>query len=202
MAGKRLRNWSTIDELPTEAREKLEGMLTDPTNGLTYNDMVAIMAEDGYALSKSAICRYARRKLAYMQRIQQMQEQTRLLLDYLGDNPGADLARQINGLIQTGLMFKIAEGQDEIEGLSIKDAMKLSIAAQRAAVYEYRYRDQTLQREAKEAGEDDRATVDAIREILRERPELAKLLADTNDLQASDQSAEADASPGGEAENI
>lgn len=144
--GTRIRNSSSIMELPTEAREKLKTMLVDSGNGLTYQDMVEIMEEDGHKLSRSAISRYARKYLRHIQRMQAVQEQTRVLLQYMQENPATDLARQMNALIQNGLMWRIVDGQEEIDSMDIEDAIKLSIQAQRAAVYEYRYKDSQLQR--------------------------------------------------------
>lgn len=168
----RLRNSSSIGELPTEAREKLETMLTDPSNGLTYQDMVEIMAADGHQLSRSAISRYARRYLRHIQRMQAVQEQTRVLLQYMQENPATDLARQINALIQNGLMWRIVDGQDEIESMSIEDAIKLSIQAQRAAVYEYRYKDSQIERVEVDAREAEAERLTWLRQKLRDNPEL------------------------------
>lgn len=170
--GTRLRVSSSIDELPGEARDKLEQMLTDANNGLTYQDMVEIMAEDGHKVSKSAICRYARRYMRHIRRLQTVQEQTRVLLQYMQENPGTDLARQMNALIQNGLMWRIVDGQDEIEDMSIEDAIKLSLQAQRAAVYEYRYRDSQLQRVQAEGQEDEAQRIEWLRQKLRDYPEL------------------------------
>lgn len=170
--GTRVRVSSSIDELPAEAREKLEQMLTDANNGLTYQDMVEIMAEDGCKLSKSAISRYARRYLRHIRRMQTVQEQTRVLLQYMAENPATDLARQINALIQNGLMWRIVDGQDEIEDMDIKDAIKLSLQAQRAAVYEYRYRDGQVERVQIDKEENDAERVEWLRQKLRDNPEL------------------------------
>lgn len=168
----RLRTSSSIGELPTEAREKLEAMLTDTANGLTYQDMVDIMAEDGHQLSKSAISRYARKYLRHIHRMQVVQEQTRVLLQYMQENPATDLARQINALIQNGLMWRIVDGQDEIENMSIEDAIKYSIQAQRAAVYEYRYKDSQVQRVEIDQEQAEAERLAWLREKLRDNPDL------------------------------
>ena len=172
----RMRTASNIMLLPPEAREKLESMLADLNNGLTYQDMVEIMAEDGHQLSRSAICRHARRYLRHIQRMQMVQEQTRILLQYMEENPGTDLARQINALIQNGLMWRIVDGQDEIGEMDIEDAIKLSIQAQRAAVYEYRYKDAHMQRVETELKEDEEQRLIWLRHAFRDNPEMLSLL--------------------------
>lgn len=168
----RIRTSSSIDELPADARGKLEGMLADPNNGLTYQDMVDIMAEDGYELSRAAICRYARRYLRHIRRMQVVQEQTRVMLQYMQENPATDLARQINALIQNGLMWRIVDGQEEIENMDIKDAIKYSIQAQRAAVYEYRYKDSQVERVKAEDKQTDTERLEWLRQTLRDKPDL------------------------------
>jgi hypothetical protein len=169
--GAKLRTSSSIDELPTEAREKLEGMMFDMTNGIGYRDMARIMTEDGYPLSKSAIAAYARKKLLYLKRMQAVQEQTRIMMAYLEEHPSTDLARQINALIQNGLMWRIIDGADDISEMKIEDAIKYSLEAQRAAVYEYRYRDSQVERVPLD-GEEEERRVAWLREKLKDNPEL------------------------------
>jgi hypothetical protein len=151
-------------------------MLADQSNGLTYQDMVAILADDGYQVSKSAICRYARRYMAHIQRLTKVQEETRILLKYLDDNPGTDLGRQIGTLIENGLMWRILDGREDIENMSIEDAIHYAIAARRASVYEYRYKDQSLTREAQQAQENDAARLEWLRQSLRDNPKMLAAL--------------------------
>ena len=78
--------------------------------------------------------------------MQAVQEQTRIMMAYLEEHPSTDLARQINALIQNGLMWRIIDGADDISEMKIEDAIKYSLEAQRASVYEYRYRDSQVER--------------------------------------------------------
>ena len=58
----RRRVRSSIDQLPAETRRRLEEMLADPNNGLTYRDMAEeVETQCGIRLSTSAIQRYAAR---------------------------------------------------------------------------------------------------------------------------------------------
>ena len=168
----RVRVSSSIDELPAEARAKLEAMLSDTGNGLTYQDMVDIMAKDGFELSRAAICRYARRYLRHIRRTQDMLDQTRVFLQYFGDNPTDDVSRQINALIQNGLMWRLVNGQEELDDMDIKDAVKLCIQADRASVYRYRYKDSQIQRVQVDEKETEAERLEWLRSALRDKPEL------------------------------
>ena len=169
---KRVRVSSSIDELPAEARERLEAMLADSGNGLTYQDMVEIMAEDGFELSRSSISRYAKRYLRNIRRTQDMMDQTRAIAQYFSDNPTGDVSRQISALIQNGLMWRLVNGQDELEEMDITEAIKLAIQARRAAVYEYRYKDSQVERVKVDDKETEASRLEWLRGALRDKPEL------------------------------
>ena len=56
-----------IDDFPEEAREAIDRMLADPT--ATYTEIAETMTARGFAISKSAIHRYAARMGADQQRL-------------------------------------------------------------------------------------------------------------------------------------
>ena len=172
---KRARVKSSIDQLPAETRERLEGMLSDFNNGMTYRDMAdAVEADCGVRLSTSAIQRYAARYNRDAKQLRIVAEQMRQIERYMQEHSPADLSAYIAALIQNGLLRRLQDGQDEIDDLPIKDALKLSIQANRASAYVYRYRDQTIQREAVEDGMTDEEHLNWLRSQLRENPMLLK----------------------------
>lgn len=172
---KRARVKSSIDQLPAETREKLEGMLSDVNNGMTYRDMAdTVEADCGVRLSTSAIQRYAARYNRDAKQLRIVAEQMRQIERYMQEHSPADLSAYIAALIQNGLLRRLQDGQDEIDDLPIKDALKLSIQANRASAYVYRYRDQTIQREAVEDGMTDEEHLNWLRSQLRENPMLLK----------------------------
>lgn len=172
---KRARVKSSIDQLPAETRERLEGMLSDVNNGMTYRDMAdAVEADCGVRLSTSAIQRYAARYNRDAKQLKIVAEQMRQIERYMQEHSPADLSAYIAALIQNGLLRRLQDGQDEIDDLPIKDALKLSIQANRASAYVYRYRDQTIQREAAEDSMTDEEHLNWLRSQLRENPMLLK----------------------------
>lgn len=169
----RLRVRSSIDELPPETREHLEELLSDVTNGLSYRDMSDIIEEEcGKRLSTSAICRYAKRYMREVKRVDMAMERLRMISDYAREHSVADASAYINALIQDGLMRRILDGQDDIDDMSVEDAIKYSIQAQRAAVYEYRYKDKSLVREEADGAQLAAERMEWLRSVLRDKPEL------------------------------
>ena len=171
------RTKSSIDQLPAESRAKLETMLSDPFNGLTYKDMAeAIEEECGIALSRSAIHRYAQRYNRDLERIKPVAESMRRIEAYMREHSPADLSAQILALVQDGLLRRILDGQDDIDELPIADAIKMSLQAQRVSTSVYRYRDQTYERCEVTAAEAAAAHMDWLRQELRNNPGLLKEL--------------------------
>ncbi len=173
----RVRVHSSIDDLPAEARENLEAMLADAANGLSYKDMAeAVKEQCGIQLSISAIGRYAKRYIREVRQIDLMMNRMRTVAEYVRQYGTADASACINALIQEGLMRRILDGQEDIAGLDIRDALKYSIQAQRAAVYEHRYVDQCLIREEAEDGTQEQKYVEWLRGVLRNNPALLEEL--------------------------
>lgn len=175
----RVRVHSSIDDLPSEARENLESMLADAANGLSYKDMAeAVKEQCGIQLSLSAIGRYAKRYIREVRQIDLMMNRMRTVAEYVRQYGTADASACINALIQEGLMRRILDGQEDIAGLDIRDALKYSIQAQRAAVYEHRYVDQCLIREETDNGTQEQKCVEWLRGVLRNNPALLETLSD------------------------
>ena len=65
---------SKVDELPEEIRINVDAMLADTSN--TYQGISDWLKQMGYAVSKSAVGRYAMRTNTAMQRLLEAQRQT------------------------------------------------------------------------------------------------------------------------------
>lgn len=173
----RVRVHSSIDDLPPKARENLEAMLADATNGLSYKDIAkAVEDQCGIRLSVSAIGRYAKRYIREVRQIDLMMNRMRTVAEYVKQYGTAEAGACINALIQEGLMRRILDGQEDIAGLDIRDALKYSIQAQRAAVYEHRYVDQCVIRQDVDSETQERERMEWLREILRDNQNLLDAL--------------------------
>ena len=173
----RLRVHSSIDNLPAEARNELEDMLADAGNGLGYRDMADVIEERyGIRLSVSAIGRYARRYIREVKQIDFTMNRMRAVAEYVQKYGAEQASACINALIQDGLMRRILDGQEDIADLDIRDALKYSLQAQRAAVYEYRYRDSAVSREEMDADKLREERLTWLRGVLRENPDALDVL--------------------------
>ncbi len=173
--GKRskLRMRSSIDKLPPEARQALEEMIADPYNGLSYADMADEIEEMcGERLSTSAIGRHAQRYMRDKKRVDIVLERMRIMAEYSRDHALPDVSRFINALIQDGLMRRILDSNEEFDEMSFGDVLKYSIQAQRAAVYEYRYKDSSCVREEIDGSAVAEERMAWLRGLMRDKPEL------------------------------
>lgn len=173
--GKRskLRMRSSIDRLPPEARQALEEMIADPYNGLSYADMADEIEEMcGERLSTSAIGRHAQRYMRDKKRVDIVLERMRIMAEYSRDHALPDVSRFINALIQDGLMRRILDSNEEFDEMSFGDVLKYSIQAQRAAVYEYRYKDSSCVREEIDGSAVAEERMAWLRGLMRDKPEL------------------------------
>ena len=125
-------------------------------------------------MSTSAIQRYAARYNRDAQQLKMMSERMRQIEQYMDTHSPADLSAYIAALIQDGLLRRIQDGQDEIDEIPIADALKLSIQANRASAYVYRYRDQTIVREEADDDQNTAERMEWLRQTLRQNPELLR----------------------------
>ena len=169
----KLRMRSSIDRLPSDARQALEEMIADPYNGLSYADM-AEEIEDmcGERLSTSAIGRHAQRYMRDKKRVDIVLERMRIMAEYSQDHALPDVSRFINALIQDGLMRRILDGSEEFAEMDFEAALKYSIQAQRAAVYEYRYKDSSCVQEEIDGTAVADERLHWLRGLMRDKPEL------------------------------
>lgn len=88
---RRTRINSKIDQLPPEAKAKVDDMVAD--SSFTYQDIADWLKEQGYEISRGAVGRYAIRINEAAQRMAEQLEQTRLILDRIERNPDVDPAK-------------------------------------------------------------------------------------------------------------
>ena len=101
-----------------------------------------------------------------------MMNRMRTVAEYVRQYGTAEAGACINAMIQEGLMRRILDGQEDIAELDIRDALKYSIQAQRAAVYEHRYVDQRVVREEADGETQEQERMNWLRGILRENRDL------------------------------
>lgn len=161
---------SRVDELPPEAREMLNDMLSKVT--YTYVEISEAMTAKGWEISRQSIGRYALRQNAVANRLMDAREQTAALLAVARNNQDVEATELTTSILIDGLTQRIATAQEEFDEMPLEKAAKLVVALQRSAVYKARMRATRAQ-----ACHDVEANILAkIREQVQEDPELVARL--------------------------
>lgn len=173
---KRSRIRCKIDLLPPELKDEVRLMLMDTTN--TYLDIALHLQEQGYEISKSAVGRYALRQNAVAKRLSEVQEQTRMLVEAVKDDPNVDYTEASMRMLITSLTEKIATAQEEFDQMDLTDAGRLIVSLSRTKVYKERVR-ADIEKRAKVALEIFKKEIKA--ELAGKEPELMQRLIEVAD---------------------
>ena len=173
---KRTRIRCKIDELPVEMRDMVRLMLMDTTN--TYLNIAEYLQEQDYDISKSAVGRYALRENAVGKRLREVQEQTRLLVQSVKDDPDIDYTEASMRMLITSLTEKIATAQEEFDNMPLDKAGRLIVAISRTKVYKDRVK-ADIEKRTKVALELFKKEVKA--ELAGQEPELSQRLLEVAD---------------------
>lgn len=176
MAKKRTRISCKIDALPEEMKGKVQEMLMDTSN--TYLDISRFLYDEGYEISKSAVGRYALRQNAVAKRLSEVQEQTRLLVEAVKQDPDVDYTEASMRMLITSLTEKIATAQEEFDQMDLAEAGRLIVSLSRTKVYKDRVKAE-IEKRAKVALELFKKEVRA--ELAGKEPELSRRLMDVAD---------------------
>ena len=172
----RTRNLRRLDDFPAEVRAMADEMLKDPRN--SYKMIADSLTEQGYEISKSSICRYAKDTQVAAMRLAAAAEQSRALIEAVRDNRDLEATEVATALMINGLTNKIATAEEEFDELPLAKAGQLLVQLQRTSVYKDRYkRDRkriienmrdTLMAELREAVQGDDALAERLACLTRE----------------------------------
>ena len=164
---------SRVDELPPEARERLDEMLADRVN-YTYQDIADELTAMGCPISKSAIGRYVMRTNREMREITLMVRQQEALLQWMRDNPNYDAAQASLALLISRLSSRIINEPEIVGDIDASEAVGHIIRAVRASTQMERLN----QIEGKASRAAREQVLEQVREAVQQDPELYdKLLA-------------------------
>lgn len=133
-----------IDELPQDERDTVRLMLMDTSN--TYLDIAEYLQNQGYEISKSAVGRYALRQNAVAQRLSEVQEHTKLLVEAVKQDPDVDYTEATMRMLITSLTEKIATAQEEFDQMDLAEAGRLVVSLSRTKVYKDRVKHEIKKR--------------------------------------------------------
>lgn len=129
---------SKVDELPEEIRINVDAMLADTSN--TYQGISDWLKQMGYAVSKSAVGRYAMRTNTAMQRLLEAQRQTEKLVQVVKQNPDADYTEAGMRMLMDGLINRMATAEEEFDEMPLDKAGRLLASLSRTKVYKDKVR--------------------------------------------------------------
>lgn len=169
---RRTRTRSTIDGLPDDVRGQLDLKLADTAN--TYEELAAWLKEEGYAISKSAIGRYAIRSNRAAQRVAETIQRTQAIAQAVEQHPELDYTRAASMVLMDGLMQRVSTAEDDFAEMPLDKAGRLIASLSRNATYEKRVRAE-LKRKAELAFDQMESELMA---AIKQHPELAGELHD------------------------
>jgi hypothetical protein len=170
----RYRIRSRMDELPPEARERIDEMLASQKPYYTYQDISDALSADGFAISKSSIGRYVARQNASAREVNMVVRQTDALLRWMEDHPTFDAAQASLALLTGRLSDRLISEPDLVKDISPDKAVTRIIQAARTSA---------IMSKISEGREDEKAkakqaVMDDMREVLHGHPELFAQLQD------------------------
>ena len=135
---RRMRVSSTIDKLPDDIMGQLDVKLSDTTN--TYEELAAWLKAEGYAISRSAIGRYAIRTTQAAQRVAETIQRTQAIAQAVEAHPDLDYTKAASMVLMDGLMQRVSTAEDDFQEMPLDKAGRLIASLSRNAVYEKRVR--------------------------------------------------------------
>ena len=163
---------STIDGLPEPLKAQFEARLANPAH--TYAELSAWLEDEGHAISKSAIGRYAVRTREAAQRVAETLQRTQAIAQAVEAHPDLDYTRAAELVLMDGLMQRVSTAEEEFDELPLDKAGRLIASLSRNATYEKRVR-QEMKKKAELAFEQLEAELMA---AIKQHPELAGELHD------------------------
>lgn len=155
----RTRTNSTVEQLPPDLKLEVDSLLGDYRN--TYDSICSYIKDRGYGISRSALCRYAKKSEAAFNRLKQAQEQTEKLVTYIRNNPDADFTEPAMKILTAGLIDRLATAEEEFDTMPLDKAGRLVASIARTKTYKDKVR-QDMQKKASLALKEMEADIMAV----------------------------------------
>ena len=141
---------------------------------MSYADIVAWLAGQGYKVSQSSLSRYAFKVFESAQRVADDLEKTKYIIDVIGRNPDLDTTEATSAILKSGLLQKISSAEEEFNNMPIEKAGRLFVQLAKAEADRKRT-DYATKRKAELAF--DQMEADLLAQV-RQYPDLAAQLKD------------------------
>lgn len=141
---------------------------------MSYADIIAWLAEQGYKVSQSSLSRYAFKIFESAQRVADDLEKTKYIIDVIGRNPDLDTTEATSAILKSGLLQRLSSAEEEFNDMPLEKAGRLFIQLAKAEADRKRTNYAT-KRKAELAFEQMEAELMA---SIRQHPDLAAQLHD------------------------
>lgn len=141
---------------------------------MSYADIIAWLAEQGYKVSPSSLSRCAFKVFESAQCVADDLKKTKYIIDVIGRNPDLDTTEATSAILKSGLLQKISSAEEEFNNMPIEKAGRLFIQLAKAEADRKRT-DYATKRKAELAF--DQMETDLLDQI-RQYPDLAAQLKD------------------------
>ena len=163
------RSDAKIYQLPKSVLDGVNERLVN--YNMSYADIVAWLAGQGYKVSQSSLSRYAFKVFESAQRVA---EKTKYIIDVIGRNPDLDTTEATSAILKSGLLQKISSAEEEFNNMPIEKAGRLFVQLAKAEADRKRT-DYATKRKAQLAF--DQMEADLLAQV-RQYPDLAAQLRD------------------------
>lgn len=117
-------------ELPAELVVEINAKLVE---GHTYQEIADWLSQMGHQVSKSAVGRYGKDFLTRLERLKQVREQARAIIEDSGDRPATEMHEAANELAVQLIMETLMQVEN-LEGEKISELLKALAQLERSAV--------------------------------------------------------------------
>lgn len=136
-----------IAKLPDDIRRRVDAKIATP--GITYQDVVDFLADEGIHVGHSSVQRYGKHFLARLERLQVVKDQARAIVSESGERPATEIAEAAGQLAMQLIMETLLEVED-LEGEKVSEVLKALAQLMRSSAgieklkLEYRQRAQKV----------------------------------------------------------
>ena len=129
----RQRVTSKILELPPHIKQQVDEMIADTS--VSYMEIAAWLSEQGHAVSKSSIGRYALKTNNALKKILEAQQTTKVLVEAIKADPEADYTEGALRIMANELTQKFAIAQEEWDMMPLDKAASVMVSLSRTKAY-------------------------------------------------------------------
>lgn len=125
---------SKIGRLPEDIRNEVDARIQD--NKISLRDTSEWLKEQGYDISQSAVKRHAVHVRKAAQRVANMLEKSKLIVQMVERNPDTDYTKASRIIAMDGLLQKVSTAEEEFLEMPLEKAVRLIASLSRTEIYD------------------------------------------------------------------